>query len=80
MPSPGPMQSLHSLRVCDLTPGVVTLVLIMSEMGPEWSRKHSTWFADDALFQAMVQSEAELQQQIRAISKALWVLHKLPIK
>ena len=49
----------------------------MHEMGPEWSKKHSNWFADDALFQAMVHSGHELQQQIQAISKALWVLHRL---
>ncbi|CAE7720379.1 unnamed protein product [Symbiodinium sp. CCMP2592] len=46
-------------------------------MGPEWSQRHSTWFADDALFQALVHSENELQQQLKAISKALWVLQKL---
>ena len=64
---------------CAISPRVWSLftVLIMSEMGPEWSKKHSTWFADDTLFQAMVRSEAELLQHIKAISKALWVLQKL---
>ena len=64
---------------CKIAPRVWSLftVLVMQEMGPEWSKKHSNWFADDALFQAMVHSGHELQQQIQAISKALWVLHKL---
>ena len=64
---------------CKIAPRVWSLftVLVMHEMGPEWSKKHSNWFADDALFQAMVHSGHELQQQIQAISKALWVLHRL---
>ena len=64
---------------CAISPRVWSLftVLIMSEMGPEWSKQHSTWFADDALFQAMVRSEAELKQHIKAIAQALWVLQKL---
>ncbi|CAE7203415.1 jockey\pol [Symbiodinium sp. CCMP2592] len=64
---------------CAISPRVWSLftILIMSEMGPEWSQRHSTWFADDALFQAMVRSETELHQQLKTISKALWVLQKL---
>ncbi|CAE7356314.1 unnamed protein product, partial [Symbiodinium sp. CCMP2592] len=44
---------------CAISPRVWSLftILIMSEMGPEWSQRHSTWFADDALFQAMIHSE-----------------------
>ena len=40
---------------CKIAPRVWSLftVLVMHEMGPEWSKKHSNWFADDALFQAM---------------------------
>ena len=64
---------------CKIAPRVWSLftVLIMHEMGSTWSKKHSNWFADDALFQAMVYSNMELRQHIQAISKALWVLHKL---
>ncbi|CAE7693613.1 unnamed protein product, partial [Symbiodinium necroappetens] len=64
---------------CKIAPRVWSLftILVMHEIGPEWCKKHSNWFADDALFQAMVHSEEELLQHIRAISKALWVLQKL---
>ena len=64
---------------CKIAPRVWSLftILIMHEIGPQWCQKHSTWFADDALFQVVFHSEEDLFQQIRVISKALWVLQQL---
>ena len=64
---------------CKIAPRVWSLftILIMHEIGPQWCQKHSTWFADDALFQVMFHSEEDLFQQVRVISKALWVLQQL---
>ena len=64
---------------CKIAPRVWSLftILVMHEIGPEWCKQHSNWFADDALLQAIVHSEEELRHHIRAISKALWVLQKL---
>ncbi|CAE6970262.1 pol [Symbiodinium sp. CCMP2456] len=64
---------------CKIAPRVWSLftILVMHEIGPDWCKQHSNWFADDALFQAVIRSEGELLQHIKAISKALWVLQKL---
>ncbi|CAE7191406.1 unnamed protein product, partial [Symbiodinium sp. CCMP2456] len=64
---------------CKIAPRVWSLftILVMHEIGLEWCQQHSNWFADDALFQAIIHSEEELLKHIKAISKALWVLQKL---
>ena len=62
-----------------IAPKVWTLftILVMHSMGEDWSRNHTTWFADDALFQAIFYEEGQLRAQLQAISRALWILKSI---
>ena len=49
----------------------------MQEIDAEWCKQHSTWYADDTLFQAIFHNEHQLRQTLAAIAKALCVLKAL---
>ena len=64
---------------CRIAPSIWALftALAMQEIDAEWCKQHSTWYADDTLFQAIFHNEHQLRHTLAAIAKALCVLEAL---
>ena len=64
---------------CRIAPSIWALftALAMQEIDAEWCKQHSTWYADDTLFQAIFHNEHQLRHTLAAIAKALYVLEAL---
>ena len=76
----GSVQCQRGIRQgCRIAPSIWALftALAMQEIDAEWCKQHSTWYADDTLFQAIFHNEHQLRQTLEAIAKALCVLKAL---
>ena len=76
----GSVQCQRGIRQgCRIAPSIWALftALAMQEIDAEWCKQHSTWYADDTLFQAIFHNEHQLRQTLAAIAKALCVLKAL---
>ena len=51
----------------------------MHDINKDWCIEHSTWYADDTLFQAVFHSPEHMRQILQSIAKALHVLQQLGI-
>ena len=61
---------------CKIAPSIWTLftALVMHHTGQEWSKEHSAWYADDALFQVIFHDASQLHEALSANAKALHVI------
>ena len=64
---------------CRVAPSVWALftALAMHDIDVEWCKQHSTWYADDTLFQAIFHGEHQLKSTLAVIARALHVLQTL---